>query len=350
MHGLLRALRGETDLRLTLCAPAGSPLAERAAALGIEVMTLPLRGEWDIFSSRAMRRWITEHGVHLVHTHDAHAHALALRAVRPLSSVKLVVHRRVDFPIARGWLGRRKYGPRVDRFIAISTGVADVLARGGVPRERIAVIPSGVAPAKFEGLAPAPAFRRDLGIADDAPVIGAVGALVDHKGHRYLIDAMPAVLAERPDAHCVIVGEGPLRNDLTRQIGKRDLAAHVHLLGWRDDIAPCLDEFTVLCLPSPLEGLCTSLLDATLRHRPLIACDTGGVPDIVRDGETGWLVAPRDPAALATALLDALGRPAEAHHRAEAARHQTVKRFSLLATAEKTLALWRRLVAEDDAP
>jgi glycosyltransferase involved in cell wall biosynthesis len=120
----------------------------------------------------------------------------------------------------------------------------------------------------------------------------------------------------------------------------------VTLAGWRDDVAACLASVTVFCLPSHLEGLCTSLLDASLFDLPLIACDTGGVPDIVRGGETGWLAPPRDPKALAAALSDALARPEEAKRRAAAARAQTEERFTLQGTAEKTLALWRRLVAE----
>lgn len=343
--GLMQSLRGEPSLRQTLAAPPGSPLARAAAAAGLERFDLPLRGEWDLASPRLMRGFVRAEAVGLVHAHDAHAHTIAQRAVRRLGGVRLVVHRRVDFPVGQSVLSRRKYGPRVDRFVAISEAVAAVLRRCGIAGERITVIPSGVDPSKFDGLRTEPALRAELGLTLSQPVIGTVGALVDHKGHRYLIEAMPHVLREQPAACAVIVGEGELRPDLERQIDSLGLQGRVFLAGWRADVASCLDEFTLFCLPSHLEGLCTSLLDATLRDRPLVACAAGGVPEIVRDGETGWLVPVKDSPALAAALLDALRRPEEAKRRAMAARRQTVETFSLHAMAAKTLALWRDLTS-----
>lgn len=345
--GLLGALQGRPGLRLTLCAPAGSPLASRASERGIDVFHLPLRGELDFRSPRLLRAWITAQAADIVHGHDAHAHTIALRAVRPLPQVRLVVHRRVDFPISGGWIGQRKYGARVDHFIAISEAVARALAGGGVPSEKITVIHSGVDPAKFDGAPAGPPVRHVLGIPPDAPVIGTVGALVDHKGHRFLIAAMRSVLARCPAAHCVIVGEGELRPALERQIRAEGLAERVHLAGWREDIAQCLDAFTVFCLPSHLEGLCTSLLDATLRRVPIVAAAAGGVPEILIDGETGWLVPVRDPDALARALLDALSRREEARRRAEHALRRTLEHFTLASMANATLALWLKVAGRE---
>ncbi len=99
-------------------------------------------------------------------------------------------------------------------------------------------------------------------------------------------------------------------------------------------------------LPSRLEGLGTSLLDASLCNLPLVATDTGGVPEIVRDGETGWLVPPRDSDALARGIVEAIENPEEARRRAGAAHWQTLEKFNLAHTGQKTLALWRRLLAD----
>ncbi|MBN1476141.1 glycosyltransferase [Candidatus Sumerlaeota bacterium] len=341
--GLLTALSGEPDLRQTLCAPPDSPLAQRASERGVEILRLSLRGEWDLVSSRAIRRFIREESVGIVHTHDAHAHAHALGAVRRFPGVRLVVHRRVDFDVGRGWFRRRKWGPRVDHVIAISEGVADVLERCGISRGRISVIPSGVDVAKFDGLEPDAVVRGDLGVPPNAPLIGNVAALVDHKGHVYLIDAMEHVLREIPEAHCVIVGEGELRPHLEQRIRKRGLEGHVSLAGWRSDVGQCLDQFDVFCLSSHKEGLCTSLLDAALMRVPLVAFRTGGVPDIVRDGETGWLAPVRDAKALAAAIVEALRDREEARRRAEAAHAHVLATFDLRLTAQRTLELWRRL-------
>jgi L-malate glycosyltransferase len=344
--GLLTALSDEPDLRQTLCAPPDSPLAQRASEQGVEVLRLSLRGEWDLVSSRAIQRFVREQSVDVVHTHDAHAHALALGAVRRLAGVRLVVHRRVDFDVGRGWFRRRKWGPRVDHVVAISEGVAAVLERCGISRERITVIPSGIDVAKFDGLTPGPSVREDLGIPPDAPLVGNVAALADHKGHTYLIDAMEHVLREIPEARCAIVGEGKIRPRLEQEIRERKLEGRVSLAGWRSDIGQCLGQFDVFCLSSHMEGLCTSLLDAALMRVPLVAFRTGGVPDIVRDGETGWLAPVRDVKALGATIVEALRNRDEAQRRADAAHAHVLATFDLRLTAEMTLGLWRQLVMD----
>jgi glycosyltransferase involved in cell wall biosynthesis len=347
VFGLLRALRDEPGLEQILCAPPGSPLIARATEIGVAAIPLPLRGEFDLRSSRALRREIIEREIDVVHTHDAHAHGIALRAARPLVHVRLVVHRRVDFPIRSGWLGRRKHGPRVDRYVAISAGVAGVLTDCGIPPGKIEIIPSGIDTHRFDQIPEDVSLRRDLGVPPDAPLIGNVAALVDHKGHRFLIEAMPRVIEQVPGAHCAIVGEGPLRADLERRIREVGLEGRIHLAGWRDEIGACLRDFDVFCLSSHLEGLVTSLLDATLFGLPLVAFEAGGVPDVVIDGDTGWLVPNRDSEALAAALAEALTGGEEARQRAGRARRRTLDHFAIKRTAEKTLALWRRLAARE---
>jgi glycosyltransferase involved in cell wall biosynthesis len=143
------------------------------------------------------------------------------------------------------------------------------------------------------------------------------------------------------------VGDGELRDDIEMFIESCGSAAtQMRIAGWREDIGRCLQQMNVFCLSSHMEGLCTSLLDATLMDVPLVAFETGGVPDIVRDGETGWLAPVRDSEALAKALIEALSNPDEAKRRATNARKRTEELFAIEKTAEKTLALWRRLVAE----
>jgi glycosyltransferase involved in cell wall biosynthesis len=355
---LCRGLR-EKGVRQTLVAPPHSPLAERAAAADIEVVPLKMRGDWDLFAPRRLRRVIAERGVRLVHAHDAHAHALARRATAPRnarslkgtrrgpaprSNVGLVVSRRVDFEISRGRCSCRKYlDPRVWYF-AISNGVRDVLARGGVAADRVIVVHSGVDPGRFSFRVPREKVRAEFHIAADAPIIGTIGSLVDHKDHRCFIDAALVVLARYPAARFIIVGEGELRRALERRIAQDGLEKAVLLAGYRDDVETFLSGFDIYVLSSHLEGLCTSLIDAMLFRLPIAATRTGGVPDLIRDGETGLLAPPKDPLALARAIERLLSDSALARRLGEAARAHALDDFTAEALVRNTLAGYEKVL------
>jgi glycosyltransferase involved in cell wall biosynthesis len=136
-----------------------------------------------------------------------------------------------------------------------------------------------------------------------APVVGNVAALVPHKGQRYLVDAAHLVVREIPDARFVILGEGELREALERQVREHHLEKHVLLPGFRLDVLGCIKGFDLFAMSSVTEGLGTSLLDAMACSRAIVATRAGGIPEVVEDGLNGCLVPPRDPAALARAIV-----------------------------------------------
>jgi glycosyltransferase involved in cell wall biosynthesis len=344
---LCRGLKAR-GVSLVLAAQPGSPLLERAAKAGIETFPVAMRGEFDVVAAHRLRRIIQQQDVTLVHAHDAHAHALARMAVGR-RRVALVVSRRVDFPISEGFFSRRKYlDPRIHYF-AISNGVRDVLVMGGVPPERIHVVPSGVDPNRFTRQTPPSDLRSQFGIPESAPIIGTIGSLVEHKGHRYLIEAAPMVLGRHPNARFFIVGEGELRADLEARIREKNLRAAFFLPGFREDLETFLSGFDIFVLPSHLEGLCTSLIDAMLFRLPAVGCDTGGVPDLIQHEKTGLLVEPRNPRSLAEALLRLLEDQPLAARLGEAAQAHALTHFSADAMVEQTLAGYNSLVISPTA-
>jgi glycosyltransferase involved in cell wall biosynthesis len=139
-----------------------------------------------------------------------------------------------------------------------------------------------------------------------APVVGNIGALVPHKGQRHLIDAAALVLRDVPDARVVILGEGELRSSLEHQVKGLHLEKHVLLPGFRDDVLALLKGFDIFVMSSETEGLGTSILDAMACGKPVVGTKTGGIPEVVEDGVTGFLVEPRDPRALARAITTLL--------------------------------------------
>lgn len=318
-----------------LAAPPESPLARRAREQGIEVVPLRSRGDLDLGAAAALRRAAA--GADLLHLHTGHAHALGLLAtvgIRPRPAV--VVARRVDFPIRAGFASRLKYGPRVDRFVAVSHAVARVLEAGGVPRGRITVVHSGVDPARFAGPGNGERLRADLAIPRSAKLVGFVGALVPHKAPGDLLEALAGL---PPEVHGVLVGTGELETPLRRRAAADDLSGRVHFLGQRDDVPALLPAFDVFCLPSRQEGLGTSVLDAMAAGTPVVATLGGGIPEMVVDGECGLLAPAGDPEALRVLLLRVLTDRSLAG-RLVAGGRERITGFTADRMVEKTLGVY----------
>jgi glycosyltransferase involved in cell wall biosynthesis len=157
------------------------------------------------------------------------------------------------------------------------------------------------------------------------PVIGALSRLAKVKGYPYLLRAMPAVIAQIPEARLEIAGAGEDYDALRAEIDQLGLADVITLLGWQDDLNPLFARWRVFAAPSLMEGLGISILEAAMRGLPIVASRVGGVPELIEDGVTGLLVPPAEPQALADALVAMLtdGERASRLARAAAMRART---------------------------
>lgn len=271
------------------CAIAGRPgSAFLTADHGVDLLerfAAPFRGEFDLWSAFKLARAARRLEIDILHAHTSHALTSAVLARQIAGRGKVVASRRVDFPPRPNPFSRWKY-QRADRIVAISNRIAQVMREFGVPEAQMSVVHSGIDPERFD-VVPLP--RAELGIPEGVPLLGNVAALVGHKDHATLIAAMPIVLDAFPDARLVIAGDGPLRTDLERRIAELRVGHAVRLLGFRNDIPRLLKALDVFVMSSKEEGLGTSILDAMAARVPVVATDGGGIPEIVRDGETGLL-------------------------------------------------------------
>jgi glycosyltransferase involved in cell wall biosynthesis len=184
---------------------------------------------------------------------------------------------------------------------------------------------------------------RELGIPDGAPVVGNVAALTGHKDHATLLAAAARVAARRPDARFVIVGDGELRGELEALSHRLGLERQCVFAGFRADLDRLIPAFTVFCLSSHMEGLGTSVLDAMAFGVPVVATAAGGIPEAVADGITGRVVPPRDPDALAIALVEALESPERRAAWGLAGRKRFEERFTADRLVEASLAVYQEL-------
>ncbi len=229
--------------------------------------------------------------------------------------------------------------------VGVSRAIAQQLDRRPVARlmrRRALYIHNGVDNDVVLGQRTGQDMRAALGIAPDAPLFGVVARLAEQKGLSFLIRAMALVRAELPGARLLIAGDGEQAEDLRALVERQGLSDCVTLLGARSDAVDLIDSLDVFVLPSLWEGLPTVVMEAMLVDTPVVATDVAGTRDLVLDGQTGLLAPPRDPNALAAAMLRQYRDRESARAMARRARAH-VEEFSIRRAAERYTALYTRL-------
>ena len=337
----------ERGYRTVLVAHPEGELASRASE-GHDLIRLAPRAEVDLHAGWKLSRIVKDLRPDVVHAHDPHGVALASLALSFLTNGKcprLVASRRVAFHLKGHAFSRWKYH-QVDRFIAASNAIHHMLVGDGIDPARVVTVYEGIDVHRVQA-EPAANIHAEFWLPTQAPVVGAVAALTQEKGHKYLIDAAALVVRDVPDARFVILGEGDLRPALERQIKELHLDKHVVLPGFRADILSFIKSFDLFVMSSLFEGLGTSLLDAMALSKATVASDTGGIPEVVAHGETGLLVPPRDARALASAIATLL----KDHERRDGMGRAGLKRVQRLFSAEqmvnKTVDVYRNMETEN---
>jgi glycosyltransferase involved in cell wall biosynthesis len=329
--------------RTILVAHADGELRQRAQE-GLDLVPLTPRTEMDLSAAWRLSRLIKRLGPDIVHAHDPHGvamAALALSMSTQLAKPPLVASRRVDFHMKNNSMSRWKYR-QVDCFICASEAIRQMLVADGVPAARAVTVYEGIDLERVDA-APAAKLHEELWLPHHAPIVGNVAALVPHKGQRHLIEAAALVVRQVPDARFVIAGEGELRSALERQIKEHHLEKHVLLAGFRPDVLSLHKAFDIFVMSSVTEGLGTSLLDAMACEKPVVATAAGGIPEVVADGETGFIVPPRDHQAMADALVRLLKDPALQGRLGTAGRARVQDRFTADRMLRDTLRVYQRV-------
>ena len=316
----------------------------RRAAEGLDLLPLAPRAEMDLSAAWKLSRAIKQLRPDVVHAHDPHGVAMAALALSMSTQPRrapLVAARRVDFHLKRNALSRWKYD-QVDCFICASDAIRQMLIADGIPASRTVTVHEGIDLSRVEA-APAAALHEELWLPHGSPIVGNVAALVPQKGQRHLVDAAAIVVRHVPDARFVIAGEGELRASLEQQIRQHRLEKHVVLAGFRTDILSLHNGFDIFVMSSVTEGLGTSLLDAMAAGKPVVATSAGGIPEVVQDGETGFIVPTRDPQALADAVIRLLKDEDLRMRMGTAGRARAHARFSAARMVQDTLDAYARL-------
>ena len=338
-------LRAQGERTLLVAHPDGE--LRRRAAEGLDFVPLAPSHELDLKAGWRLSRLFTRTRPDIVHAHDPHAVAMAALGIS-MSSVQpvpvLVASRRVDFRLKKNSFSRWKYR-QVDAFICASQAIADLLAADGIAASRIFTVHEGIDVERIAHTSAA-SVHAELWLPAHAPIVGNIGALVEHKGQRHLVDAAALVVRQVPDARFVIFGEGPLRAGLEQQVRHLHLEKHVFLPGFRADVINFLKSFDVFVMCSEMEGLGTSILDAMAAGKPVVGTRTGGIPEVVDDAVTGVLVPPGDAPALAGAIVRLLENPSLRERMGQAGWARVRERFTVERMVDRTRGVYRELLAK----
>ncbi|MEQ8264481.1 TIGR03088 family PEP-CTERM/XrtA system glycosyltransferase [Pseudohaliea sp.] len=251
------------------------------------------------------------------------------------------------------WL-RRALAPLVQRFICVSSDIEQWLVNEvRIPRRKVTQLYNGVDHERF-ARPPPPPLDWPAHWPVDAVVVGTVGRLAAVKDQRSLIRALAHSFDERPDlrraVRCIVVGDGPERSALEAQIATAGLEDYAWLAGDREDVPALLGAMDLFLLPSLGEGISNTVLEAMAAGLPVIATRVGGNPELVLDGETGFLVPVGDPVALAATMLPLLDDPARRRALGEAGRRSVRERFDWSRTVAGYLAVYDDLLGRAGTP
>ena len=327
-------------------------LADRLRERGIPVHDILIGKRPRIGSLRTLELVLRRGRFHIVHAHGGvagfWARLAAMRAGTPVRVYSLHGIHYLNYP---NTLLRAAF-IAVDRFLAnwtdgiICVSEADHkagLCAGCLDRNKSLVIKNGIAfpslPPKFD-----PKKKKaELGIPANARVVGTVGRLHFQKGQRHLLNALPKVFENAAGVHALLVGDGPMRDELQRLASDLGINGRVHFAGSRRDLAECIGAMDVFVLPSEWEGISLSLLEAMVLERPVVAHSMVGITEAIEDRRSGILVPQHRPDAMANAILRLLNDGALAKRLTAQARRTVLAEFGLGKMTRELAALYRRL-------
>lgn len=336
---LARGLRGRGH-QVHLAARDGGACASRMTAEGFDVFTFSGNGRsptalWQL------RRRLRQLAPDVLHHNDAHAMTGAGLAAVGLHIPMRIVARRVDFPLRSA----RAYRWFCNRVVCVSRAVADICRDGGISDKMLRVVHDGVDPARVRS-GDRRRGRQSLQLSDNDMLLLCVARMSDHKGHRFLLDALPVVLQKHPNMVVALAGDGDLHESLVEQSQRLGIASRVRFLGYRKDVPDLIHAADLFVLPSHMEGLCSTLIDVMLAGRTIVTTTAGGIPDLTGSdvpdaARVAWTVPPRDPQALAKAILAALSSPEVCAAMQQRARERAERLFTADCMVDATLDVYR---------
>lgn len=292
-----------------LCLSRGGAIADKLITHKKNVEILNIGNYHNPLSLVKVVRWLKMKEIDIVHTHAYPAGVLG-RLASIFAGVPCIFHH-----VHSTYFNLNKRNHLIERFLARFTKkvicCSDSVKRfvsekEGIPKDQLVVIYNGIPEPKTLKAPAVKSLRKGLDIPRNSSVIVCVASLTQHKGHRYLLEALQKI----DNAYLLLIGDGPLRRKLEGKASTLNIANRVIFTGSQLEATPYMQMMDIVVLPSSeREGLGISLIEAMALSKPVIATKIGGIPEVVEDGNTGLLVRPQDSDALAQAINTLLNAP-----------------------------------------
>jgi sugar transferase (PEP-CTERM/EpsH1 system associated) len=315
-----------------VCIERPGTMAPAAKAADAEIVCIDKLPGLSLRAVARLKRLFRDLGPDVVHTHQISALLYAGPAARS-AGVPVIVHTEhgKHYAVRRRtrWLGRIA-GRYADRFFCVSRDIAaEVAAHRVVANSKIHIAPNGIETRRFRAGRDMLEILRSLRIPIDAPVVGTVGRLSEVKRQDVLINAFASVKACVPEAHLLLVGDGPLSHNLRKLSAELGLSDCVHFAGYQQRPEAYLQLMTVFALTSRSEGMPLVILEAWASGVPVVATRVGGLPELIDQGKTGLLSSPGDDTTLAADLCRLLTDKTLAATLSAAGRQRVESMFSV---------------------
>jgi glycosyltransferase involved in cell wall biosynthesis len=317
---------------------------KRCDAAGLPLAFLPMHGRFNLAMAARLAAMVRRHGAQVVHAHKGREQALAFWASFFTPIPALVANRGVSFPVGR--LRALKYRYRTDAVVAVSESVRQELQASGVPVGKLVTIYGGVDTVRFHPSVAGEGVREELRVPPGAVLIVKVAHVREWKGYEMFLQAAARVAAAEPRAMFLGVGKGTGESpELDRLIDELRLQDRVRWAGFREELPPIFAAADI-CVHAATagEGVTGAVREALAMAKPVVVTDVGGNRELVRHGETGLLVPPRDPQGLASGILALIRKPARAATMGWAGRRMVEREFSHDAKAERVETLYRTIL------
>jgi glycosyltransferase involved in cell wall biosynthesis len=325
---------------------------------GAPCYSLEVRSAFDVpLATIRLAGLLRKYSVNILHTHLLHGGLVGFLAARlsGLKSIKLVHTRHHSDELHR-------FGPsyraKLDAFVARShdfvcanskAAIAVLVDLESVPERKIRLTYPGVDIIKVRGRVTDSSgmeIRRELNLSATDFVVGSVAHLLPKKGHATLIRAMVEVVCVNPGAKLIIAGKGPERQSLERLVREQGLENHVFLVGFRQDVPNLIRAFDLFVQPSLEEAFGVAIVEAMTLDKAVIGSETGGIPEVVSDSETGLLVPPGDESMLAKAILKLMTDRDLCRSMAGAGSRRAEQLFSICRHAADYEAVWAEALSK----
>ena len=353
LSALLGELRRMPEIdRLALIVFNQGLLSQRIEAMGLETICLPRKRKFDWSVLRQITRIINTQKTSIIHTHGYLASIYGMLATifaRQRQHHIITLHQRAAEQVSwkmRLYVKTMMFMAKIMRvhFVAVSKDVrASVLQRISLHDDEITVIYNGIV---CDDSSRMETDKAKMGLDPQKKAIGIVGRLVKGKGHHFFIRLSKALSEIREDLEFLIIGDGPLADEIRLNIKQMNMDGNIKMLGFRSDVIDYINCLDILTLCSDHEGIPYVVLEALKCRTPIVSTNVGGIPEVISSGYNGILTGHGDCEEMKSKILELLDRPSMLNMITQNGYDTLLNKFSTPKMAQETVALYRKILSE----